>query len=379
MQKAWAPPARWVFLVATLLGLFSTAQAYRLTTLNPRAHVDGVDLGSLLILNLGLWYIPAALTTPVFRLAAHFRLDADRWLRAVAMHACAAVTFSVIHTAVMMIVRVLLWPEMRAMPRKAWMSFVQDQYLRNLDWSLMTYAAVVGLSYALGYYRESQARALKAANLETSLMEARLKTLEAELHPHFLFNTLHAISTLVHTNPEAADRMISRLSDLLRLTFDRSGAAGVPLKEELEFLQKYLEIEQIRFQDRLSVKFDIDPETLDTEVPRMILQPLVENAIKHGIGPKSGEGLVQVSAMKRDKSIWIEVRDNGVGLSRNARARFTNGVGLSNTRTRLQYLYGDEHRLDFADGDGGLAVQLLIPLQRGGSGAADASPRIAVA
>ena len=121
-------------------------------------------------------------------------------------------------------------------------------------------------------------------------MEARLKTLEAELHPHFLFNTLHAISTLVHTDPEAADRMISRLSDLLRLTFDRSGAAGVPLKEELEFLQKYLEIEQIRFQDRLTVNFDIDPDTLDTDVPRMILQPLVENAIKHGIAPAERPG-----------------------------------------------------------------------------------------
>ena len=256
----------------------------------------------------------------------------------------------------------MLWPDMREMPAARWVSYAQDQYLRNLDWSLMTYAAVVGLSYALGYYRESQARALKEAHLETSLMEARLKTLEAELHPHFLFNTLHAISTLVHTDPESADRMISRLSDLLRLTFDRSGAAGVPLKEELEFLQKYLEIEQIRFQDRLSVKFDIDPETLDTDVPRMILQPLVENAIKHGIGPRSGQGLVQISARKQDDKIWIEVRDNGVGLSRNARVRFTNGVGLSNTRARLECLYGAEQRLDFAEGESGLSVQMLIPV-----------------
>ena len=160
----------------------------------------------------------------------------------------------------------------------------------NLDWALMTYAAIVGLSYALGYYRESQARALKAAQLETSLAEARLKTLEAELHPHFLFNTLHAISSLIHTQPDSADRMISRLSDLLRITFARSGAARVPLQEELEFLQKYLEIEQTRFQDRLTVKFEIDPETLDAEVPRLILQPLVENAIKHGVAPRSGPG-----------------------------------------------------------------------------------------
>ena len=379
MRKAWTPPARWVFLVATLLGLFSTAQAYRLTMLAPRAHVTGIDVSSLLILNLTLWYVPAALTAPIFYLAERFRLDAFRWLRALAMHAIAAVAFSVIHGAAMLAVRMVLWPDMRRMPKFAWFSYAQDQYLRNLDWSLMTYAAVVGLSYALSYYRESQARALKAAHLETSLMEARLKTLEAELHPHFLFNTLHAISTLVHTDPESADRMISRLSDLLRLTFDRSGAAGVPLKEELEFLQKYLEIEQIRFQDRLTVKFDIDAETLDTEVPRLILQPLVENAIKHGIGPRSGQGLIQISAKKRDQGIWIEVKDNGVGLSKNARARFTNGVGLSNTRARLECLYGNGHLLDFAEGEGGLAVHILIPLQRGTPPGPDPTPHVALA
>jgi len=379
MQKAWTPPKRWVFLVATLLGLFSTAQAYRLTSLNPKAHVDGIEIGSMLILNLTLWYVPAALMAPIFRIATHFRLDAERWIRAIAIHATTAVLFSIVHVAAMMVVRVMLWPELRLMPAERWLSYIQDHYLRNLDWSLMTYAAVVGMSYALGYYRESQARALKAAHLETSLMEARLKTLEAELHPHFLFNTLHAISTLVHTDPEAADRMISRLSDLLRLTFDRSGAAGVALKEELEFLQKYLEIEQIRFQDRLAVKFDIDPETLDTDVPRLILQPLVENAIKHGIGPRAGQGLVQISTKKRPDGTWIEVRDNGVGLSRNARTRFANGVGLSNTRARLECLYGSQHRLDFAESSGGLSVQMLIPAHRPALHTSDTAPQVALA
>jgi two-component system, LytTR family, sensor kinase len=379
MLRVWTPPRRWVFLVATLLGLFSTAQAYRLTSLNPKAHVTGIAVGSLLILNLTLWYVPAALTSPIFLIAARFRLDADRWLRAILVHAAAAVAFSIVHMAAMMAMRVVLWPDLREMPAAEWWSYAQGLYLQNLDWSLMTYAAVVGLSYALGYYRESQARALKAAHLETSLIEARLKTLEAELHPHFLFNTLHAISTLVHTDPETADRMISRLSDLLRLTFDRSGAAGVTLKEELEFLQKYLEIEQIRFQDRLAVKFDIDPETLDTDVPRLILQPLVENAIKHGIGPRAGQGLVQISTKKRTDGTWIEVRDNGVGLSRNARAGFTNGVGLSNTRARLECLYGNQHRLEFAEGNGGLSVQMLIPPHRPHQAQSDPAHQVALA
>ena len=379
MQKAWTPQARWVFLIATLLGIFSTAQSYRLSSLNPRARIDGVELGSMLILNLALWYIPAALIGPIFRIAARVRLDSEKWIRAVVTHAFAALTFSIVHTAIMLAVRATLWPELRRLPAAALLTVAQSHYLRNLDWTLVTYAGVVGLSYALDYYRESQARALKAAHLETSLMEARIKALEAELHPHFLFNTLHAISTLVHTDPEAADRMISRLSDLLRLTFDRSGAAGIPLKEELEFLQKYLEIEQIRFRDRLSVRFDIDPETLDVEVPRLILQPIVENAIKHGIGPMSGHGLVQVSAKRRTEEIWIEVRDNGVGLSRNARNHLTSGVGLTNTRARLEWLYGSHQRLDFAEGEGGLAVQMRLPLHRISGSTQETSAHVALA
>jgi signal transduction histidine kinase len=377
MKPAWTPRARWIFLVATLLGFFSTAQAYRMTALNPRARMDAIELWPLLALNLTLWYVPAALTRIIFWVSARFRLDAARWLRALAIHGVSALVFSMIHGASMMAVRSALWPELRKLPFERWTSYAQSNYLDNLDWALMTYAAIVGLSYALGYYRESQARALKAANLEASLMEARLKTLEAELHPHFLFNTLHAISTLVHTDPESADRMISRLSDLLRLTFDRSGATEVTLKEELEFLQKYLQIEQIRFQDRLSVKFDIDPETLDAEVPRLILQPLVENAIKHGISPRSGHGLVEVSAKRTDNTMWIEVRDDGVGLSTKARARFNDGVGLSNTRARLECLYGDSHRLEFAEADGGLAVRILIPLHRTPMGGMEASAQVA--
>lgn len=364
MQNWWRPRARWVFLVATFLGLFSTAQAYRLTALNPRARVQDLDLWPLLVLNLMLWYVPALLTGAIFSVAERFRLDSDRWLRALAMHAAAAFAFSIVHVTGMMGVRYAILPDLRGLHTEGWVALLQREYLHNLDWALMTYAAIVGLSYAIAYYGEAQARALKAAQLETSLVEARLKTLEAELHPHFLFNTLHAISALVHAKPDAADRMISRLSDLLRLTFDRSGAAGVPLKEELEFLHKYLEIEQIRFQDRLSVRFEIDPDTLDIEVPRLILQPLVENAIKHGIAPRTGRGLVEITARRQEHGVWIEVRDNGVGLSANARQRFDQGVGLSNTRARLECLYPDRHRLDFSDGDEGFAVQMLIPSQR---------------
>ena len=375
MHKAWTPPLRWIFGAATLLGIFSTLQAYRLTTLN--LWSSDATFFDLLILNLVYWYVPAILTPTFFRLGDYVHRTSNHWLRALAVHAATALTFSVVHVVCMIATRLTLWPDAGKLSNVAWTSFVQRLYLTNLDWTLMTYTSIIGLSYAMAYHRESQERSLRAAHLETRLMEARLRTLEAELHPHFLFNTLHAISTLVHSNPEAADRMISRLSDLLRLTFDRSGEPGVSLQEELAFLQKYLEIEQTRFQDRLTVRFNIDPETLDAEVPRMILQPLVENAIKHGVSPRAGHGLIQISAERRNGALSIEVADNGVGLSAGAKARLNSGVGLSNTRDRLACLYGDEHTLEFSDGSEGLAVRMEFPFTQAPSGNDGAASRVA--
>jgi signal transduction histidine kinase len=360
MQKAWSPPVRWVFFVATFLGVFSTLQAYRLTTLDaPKAEI--ADAWRLLILNLAYWYVPAALTASIFGFSHRFRLDSPRWPRALAAHAGGALAFSVLHFAVLLGARLLLWPSMTSYPAFSWIKFGQRLFLTNMDWTLMTYSAIVGLSHALAYHRESQSRALNALQLEAQLADARLRTLQAELHPHFLFNTLHAISTLVHTKPDLADRMISRLSDLLRLTFDRSGSSRVPLQEELEFLQKYLEIEQTRFQDRLTVRYEIDPETLDAEVPRLILQPLVENAIQHGVAPRSAPGCVQIASRRQQGRLWLEVRDDGVGLNAGARARVRSGIGLANTRDRLDCLYGDSHTLEFLDGGPGLAVRIEIP------------------
>lgn len=376
MQKAWTPPARWVFGAATLLGLFSTLQSYRLTTLNVKDPMS-IQVGRLLVLNLALWYVPAAITPLMFRLAHRFSFDSGRWLRALTVHAVAAGMFSLVHLAGMVGVRALLWPGMIKPAGVSWALYLQRQYLVNLDWALMTYAAIAGVSYALAYYRESRARAINAAHLETRLVEARLKTLEAELHPHFLFNTLHAISTLVHSNPDAADKMISRLSDLLRITFSRSGAARVPLQEEIEFLQKYLDIEQTRFQDRLAVVYDVDPDTLDAEVPRLILQPLVENAIKHGVSKRVGPGTIRIAAGRDHETLWLEVRDNGAGLAGGPRDKFNGGVGLSNTRARLECLYGEAQSLEFSEAAEGLTVRMRLPFQRVPSGSGEAASRVA--
>jgi two-component system, LytTR family, sensor kinase len=378
MRKAWAPPTRWVFGVATVLGLFSTLQAYRLTILNSKEGMP-IQIGRLLILNLAYWYIPALLTPGIVSMARRFRLDGARRLRSLAVHGIAAIGFYTVYAIGFQGVRFLLWSDGG---KPAWTTswtYLQRQFLTDMDRFLMVYAGIVGISHAVAYYHETQERKLKEARLETRLMEARLKTLQAELHPHFLFNTLHAISTLIHRDPESADRMISRLSDLLRITFDRSGQAKVTLKEEIEFLQKYLDIEQTRFPDRLTVRVEIDPDTLDAEVPRMILQPLVENAIKHGIAPRTDRGSVEIVAGRQDETLWMEVRDNGGGLHGATLKKLRTGVGLSNTRARLECLYAGQHRLEFTDRHGGLAVRVEIPFQRHTTGALSSAAAFRVA
>jgi sensor histidine kinase YesM len=241
--------------------------------------------------------------------------------------------------------------------------YFRERFFLNLDWEMMTYWALVAFVHALDYHRESQERELAAAQLQTQLAEAQLEALQRQLHPHFLFNTLNTISALMHRDVNAADEMLVQLSDLLRLTLDRVGTQQVPLKDEIDFLWKYLEIEQTRFGDRLQVHVNVEPEVLDAPVPNLILQPLVENALRHGIGPRVGGGRVDVSARQADGNLIMAVRDNGVGLSADKLDALHSGVGLSNTRSRLENLYGNRHRFEFqTPSGGGLLVTIVIPM-----------------
>ena len=385
MRKAWTPPWPWVFGIATGLSLFSWLQAWRLTLVNSKPGMP-IHPEKLLALNLSYWYVPALLMPAVVWASRRFPFDSGHKARAIVAHSFGALLFTSANFVGMIATRFALWENGGKWAGATWSQFFQRILFDQLDWSLMVYAVIVGVSHAVAFYHESQQRKLRAAQLETQVVEARLKTLEAELHPHFLFNTLHAISTLVHRDPEAADRMISRLSDLLRITFDRSGEAKVSLKEEIEFLQKYLDIEQTRFQDRLRVSVSIDPDALDGEVPRMILQPIVENAIKHGIAGRHGGDHVQISAgLSRTSDgdasprLWMQVRDNGGGLQVRTLRALRTGVGLANTRDRLDCLYGRLYRLEFSDRDGGLAVLIEIPFQRMAAPGGTAAPAFRVA
>lgn len=216
----------------------------------------------------------------------------------------------------------------------------------------------MGFTQAIDYFRRYTER-------EEELAQVNLLLLKSELHPHFLFNTLHTISAMMHEDLKAADRMINRLSDMLRMTVDTIGVHEVPLRQEIDFLKKYVEIEQIRFADAFQLHLDIDPTTLDAVVPTMVLQPLVENSVRHGFDLKSKCGLVSVTSRLRGDRLELEVCDNGRGVPA-AGPPFKEGLGITNTRRRLMHLYGDRQlcRVDHNGADAGFRVTLTIPFQR---------------
>jgi signal transduction histidine kinase len=314
-------------------------------------------VGHLLVLNFVYWYVPALLAPVIMTLAMRVPFDRSRWHVAVGVHVAGALAYSIVHTAAMIATRMLLMPR----PARGWWHSAQIEYLTQLDWIFMTYLFLIGLAHALAYRRESDARALDAAHLETRLVEAQLQALQRQLHPHFLFNTLNTISGLMRTDVTGADRMMDRLGDLLRMTLHSSGVQEVPLSEELEMLQTYLDIEQTRFGDRLSVTLAIDPETLGAQVPNLFLQPLVENAIRHGIAPHTRPGRITIEASREGPQLQLRVRDSGDGLPTDRLTLLNQGVGLANTRARLKHLYRANHEFVFANADGGFCVTVTIP------------------
>ena len=347
-----------IFGVATALGFFSAFQAfYFVNTFTQKPA--GFPL--LLALNLGYWYSWACLTPGILWLANRFAFDRHTWKRAVPVHVVGVFVATSLHVAMTVASRMATYGAMGE-SLGSWRFEAQRMFFLNFDWEMMTYWTIVGLSHALRYHREARARELSAVLLETRLIEAQLHTLQRQLQPHFLFNTLNAISGLMHRDVNAADNMIVGLSDLLRMSLQRVGVQEVELKDELDFLSKYLEIEQTRFRDRLTVVLDVQPDTLDALVPNLLLQPLVENSIKHGIGPRPTPGRVTVRARRAGAMLELDVQDNGVGLSAARLTDFNRGIGLSNTRSRLEHLYGALHRFEFRQpAEGGLLVLIAIP------------------
>ena len=354
---------KWLVLWAvwTALGLFEAARLY----VNFNAHLHLYSWPQAMLWGLSDLYLWGILSPLVFRVAGRVRFSRATWLRSLLIHLACALGISVAQVFFDLSV-FLAWDKLFFHdPTVAGTSFVAlyTSFLRQmLHTAILIYCLIAFVSYATAYYERYRDEELRLANLQARLAQVQLGALKMQLHPHFLFNTLNAITALVHTDPEAADTMIVRLSELLRITLENESIQIVSLRQELEFLDRYLDIQRVRFQDRLRIEMDVRPDTLDAGVPNLVLQPLVENAVQHGISQRPENGEIRVSAHRAGDMLVLEVADNGPGFaSRNAADRHP-GRGLANTRERLRQLYGDAHRFELRDNAGaGLTVSVTIP------------------
>jgi two-component system LytT family sensor kinase len=315
-------------------------------------------------------WLPWAILTPlIFFLAGRIRFSRSRWPSALAFHGIGCLVFTLLQNLAFFGVRYFTISISR---ERTFVSGFVRTYFGFYQYNILTYAVIVGVAIAAEYYRRSRENELKTAQLETRLAGAELQALRMQVHPHFLFNTLHAVSALVHRNPDVADRMINRLSDMFRLSLESSSSQEISVENELEALKPYLEIMDMRFGDRLRVVVDFPEETRDALVPNLILQPLLENAIRHGIVPKPEGGTVTLRGRRNGDRFLIEIADDGPGFPGESSDLLRNGLGLSNTKERLALLYGKNYEFRLSrGGKGGALVVLNIPFRTAGGMAPD--------
>ncbi len=341
-----------------LIAVLSVSQSYLLFT-DVEHPVSLADLALWAITEVITW---AALSPAILWLARRYRIGRTSWRRAVGVLAVAGVAFVFLQPAVQIAVGRVLFGA--ASPESGFAEMYRFSCVRKFPINLLLYWMIVGLSHGIEYYKRYRDRELRATQLEARLVQSQLATLKMQLHPPFLCNTLNSISALIDENPRAASRMVARVGEFLRLTLETSGAEDASFDEELRFLRTYLEIEQIRFEDRLTVRYDIDPETLGARIPSLLMQPIVENAIKHGVAKCDDGGHIEIRARRRDERLEIDVSDNGPGLGAGDGAASSDerGVGLANTRARLGNLYETGYSFELTNApDGGTLVRLVLP------------------
>jgi two-component sensor histidine kinase len=341
----------------TVLALVSAAETYVAMPI----HGKPVPLSLALERAFEEWYLWALLSLGIIQLGERFPFRAGQARRFCLLHGVASVLTTIVFVA---LYALLLQGQYSIEGTPFTFGGVfQKVILSYFLFNVSMYWLVLLAQQGWFHYQQSRQRELQAAALATELVRARLEALRMQINPHFLFNTLNTVSALVHEQPEAAERMIARLSDLLRRTLDHSDTQEVSLREEISFLQGYLEIEQMRFPDRLTVAFDIEPKTQDMLVPHLILQPLVENALRHGILPREEPGRVEVRArVTAGDTLELKVRDNGNGLPAPSIAPEREGIGLKNIRSRLTHLYGTAQSLEVKNlPEGGVEACLRLP------------------
>jgi len=333
----------------TAFGLFSFAQVLIYNTVSGQ---EPLPWRPLLVVSLTSAWIWAALTPAALWVANRLRFDPNQRARSLVLHGLAGICFVLVSTVLDRTLSVLI-------SHSSLRPFVSS-LLYRFDSRLLAYLCIVTVSQAARYALLYRDREVRAAELEAQLARAELQVLKMQLQPHFLFNALNTIAEMAHNDPNNADRLIARLGHLLRLSLEQAGHQVVPLRQELKILEAYLEIEQTRFQDRLVVRTEVPVDVLDAGVPALILQPLVENAIRHGTSPRTGRGRIEIRADRRGEQLQIEIRDSGRGFP--PEGRYREGLGLRNTRQRLRQLYGSEQAFQLTnDPDGGAVVTIRLP------------------
>jgi two-component system LytT family sensor kinase len=308
------------------------------------------------------WLSCAILVPPILWMCRFLHRDARGWPRYAIGLSMGAIVAAALQPVLATYIGLaqgwlnLCFPDCEARPA-SWVFFLR-QAIRSAGVNLTVYASFVLAWHAATYYREARDRQQKALELESLLHQAQLQALRSQLNPHFLFNALHSIAELVHENPKLAEKLIVRLGELLRQVLQSATLQEVPLGDELEFIRGYVDIEQMRLGERLSVTWDVPPELLPARVPSLILQPLVENAIQHGIAPMAKAGTLAIRACREGAFLRLEVRDSGPGILRESLDR-QKGIGLANTQARLQRLYGDGQKLELVCDDGLLVIVRL--------------------
>jgi two-component system LytT family sensor kinase len=353
---------RWILILCawTIVGLLFVVR--RLVVVKVQGtHVSWLLVGAP---ELIYWYIWAACTPLVIGLAKQFPLTGPRFVPHIAIHTIASFMMAPLGAITeYFLSRVLLQSVLHITDPGA-LRLLPTFAVGVLSMSftgILTYWLVVGLYQSIHFYQAAMDRQTRAAQLEAQLSHAELENLKNQLHPHFLFNSLHTIGVLMQEDVDAASRLLVRLGDLLRMALEQR-ENEITLQSELEFVGKYLEIEQTRFHDRLKVHMDVPPDLLGVYVPSLALQPLVENAIKHGISVDSAAGRLEIAAQRHNGTVRLCVRDDGPGPAPGARLRL--GVGLTNVQSRLKQLYGNESSLELTGGDGrGCEAVITIPLR----------------
>lgn len=361
-ERAALPSWRILLGVWTAFTALAMGQVYVFDSL--RAHETSVR-------DVLFWVLPGYLfwagsIPAILWLDRRFPIRGGAWRAGLAVHVAASLVFALLHLCLLsaVVLRMEAPP-----PGDGFTGILVHTIGSKYNWSVLTYWVILSIYLAVEYFRAAAARELRstrlqarASQLESELAHAQLLALRSQLHPHFLFNALNSVALLVDENPAAAQRMIGQLGDLLRASLSDNPRHTVPLASEIELLERYVAIERFRFEDRLRVEIDVEPDTLGAQVPALLLQPLVENAVLHGIQPSLAGGTVRVAARREDAWLRLEVVDDGVGLPPGFEARAARRVGISNARERLRTHFGDRHSFSIGpEHPSGTRVTILLP------------------